>query len=144
MSNLPLSDPEAVRHEGGDVPAEVLNRYRFEVRYDPPLADGGEDGDFLVTAPAFPGHSAFGDTPEEALREGRIALEAIIGVMLEHGDELPPADAGDVDLSAYSGNIRLRMPRSLHASLARRAEREGVSLNTLMLTLLSRQPGGAG
>ena len=45
--------------------------------------------------------------------------------------------------SPYSGQFRLRLPRSLHAWLSDRAEREGVSLNTLVLEFLSRARGAA-
>jgi RNA polymerase sigma-B factor len=38
----------------------------------------------------------------------------------------------------HSGRILVRMPRSLHAELAQAAEREGVSLNSLITTALSR------
>jgi antitoxin HicB len=42
---------------------------------------------------------------------------------------------------AYSGKVNLRMPRSLHRDLARRAEEEGVSLNQLMVVVLARAVG---
>ena len=41
----------------------------------------------------------------------------------------------------YSGRLLLRMPRTLHAELARAAEREGTSLNQLIVGLLSRSVG---
>jgi predicted HicB family RNase H-like nuclease len=44
-------------------------------------------------------------------------------------------------MSTYSGRTVLRMPTELHAQLALEAERQGVSLNTLLLTLLA---GGIG
>lgn len=37
----------------------------------------------------------------------------------------------------YSGNIRLRLPSDLHARLTDISETVGVSLNTLMVTLLA-------
>lgn len=37
----------------------------------------------------------------------------------------------------FSGQLRLRIPKSLHARLALMAEKEGVSLNLLMVHLLS-------
>ena len=40
-----------------------------------------------------------------------------------------------------SGNFRVRMPRKLHRELAEQAEREGVSLNTLVVTYLAREAG---
>jgi antitoxin HicB len=42
---------------------------------------------------------------------------------------------------AYSGKVNLRMPRSLHRDLARRAEEEGVSLNQFMVVALARAVG---
>jgi antitoxin HicB len=41
----------------------------------------------------------------------------------------------------YSGKVNLRMPRSLHRDLARRAEDEGVSLNQFMVVALARAVG---
>ena len=40
--------------------------------------------------------------------------------------------------SGYSGRLLLRMPRALHAQLAQLAEREGVSLNQLIIGALAR------
>jgi predicted HicB family RNase H-like nuclease len=42
---------------------------------------------------------------------------------------------------AYSGKVNLRMPKSLHRDLARRAEEEGVSLNQFMVVALARAVG---
>ena len=43
----------------------------------------------------------------------------------------------------HSGRLLLRMPKTLHGELARAAEREGVSLNRLIVTRLSgSQPAG--
>jgi hypothetical protein len=39
-------------------------------------------------------------------------------------------------VESHSGRLLLRMPRSLHADLAALAEREGVSLNTLITRAL--------
>lgn len=39
----------------------------------------------------------------------------------------------------FSGQLRLRMPKSLHAELTRAAENEGVSLNTYLISLLVRE-----
>src|SRR5215468_6538678 len=44
--------------------------------------------------------------------------------------------------SAYSGRLLLRMPRNLHAQLAETAEREGVSLNQLIVGTLSESLNG--
>lgn len=94
-----------------------------------------EDQGFIVTCPDFPGLSAFGDTPAEALAEANVALMLFIESLQASGDPLPkPTENVD-----YSGQIRFRMPKSLHASLSQQAEKEGVSLNTWIITLLSER-----
>jgi hypothetical protein len=39
----------------------------------------------------------------------------------------------------FSGQLRLRFPKSLHSELSREAEREGVSLNSHMIRLLAER-----
>jgi len=41
----------------------------------------------------------------------------------------------------FSFGPRLRVPRSMHAALARRADREGVSLNSLVTAMLAEGLG---
>lgn len=41
------------------------------------------------------------------------------------------------ELSNFSGNLKLRLPKSLHLALADQAEKEGISLNQLCLMYLS-------
>lgn len=56
---------------------------------------------------------------------------------LEDCDSIPePADASD-----YSGKLNLRIPKSLHRDLSRRATEENVSLNQLMVSELARAVG---
>jgi len=95
-----------------------------------------EDGAFVARVPAFPGCAAHGPTEADAVREARRAAEAMLTVLRKDGDAAPPEDAtGD-----YSGQLRLRIPRSLHKSLSQQADVEGVSLNTLMLSRLAATP----
>ena len=42
---------------------------------------------------------------------------------------------------SHSGRLLLRMPETLHAALARAADREGVSLNQFITTTLARVVG---
>jgi hypothetical protein len=56
----------------------------------------------------------------------------------EEGDKTPAARAEP----NYSGRLLLRMPRALHAELAQRAEREGTSLNQLIIGALSSSVHG--
>ena len=94
-----------------------------------------EDGVYFAVSPEFgPGLSAFGDTPEEALAEFRTVLEAAEEVYQEEGWELPRP-------RTHSGQLRVRMPQSLHAQLSLMAQAERVSLNTLIVSHLAERAG---
>jgi len=92
-----------------------------------------EDEGYIATIPEFPGLSAFGDTPEEAIEEANIALAGFIEVFKEDGCKIPEPQT----LNTFSGQTRLRLPKSLHSKLSQQANREGVSFNTYMVQLLS-------
>lgn len=94
-----------------------------------------EDDGYIATIPELSGLSAFGITREEALQELEVAKEAYLEVSKEDGCELPEPDT----LNSFSGQTRIRLPKSLHASLSREAKLEGVSLNTHIVYLLSER-----
>ena len=94
-----------------------------------------EDGGYIATISEFPGLSGFGETIEEAVEEAKIAAEGFIEVYEEDGEDLPEP----IKVSAFSGQTRLRIPKSLHASLSQEAQTEGVSLNTYIVQLLSER-----
>jgi predicted HicB family RNase H-like nuclease len=83
----------------------------------------------------LPGLSAFGDTPEEAVAEAKIAGEGFIKVFKEDGCEMPTPRK----LSVYSGQTRLRLSKSLHLVLSQEAKSEGISLNSYIVQLLSER-----
>ena len=47
------------------------------------------------------------------------------------------------DLENYSGQFKLRIPKSLHRSLAEHARQEGISMNQYCVYLLSRNDAAA-
>jgi len=92
-----------------------------------------EDDAYIAVSPEFEGLSAFGGTAEEAAAELNVAIDATIEVLEADGDPLPAPLAAPT----YSGQFRVRLPKSLHRRLAADAEREGVSLNALVISRLS-------
>jgi antitoxin HicB len=112
-----------------------LDDYPFEIR---PLTKD-EGGGFLVSYPDFNVCFSDGETVEEAIANGREALAGMIESLEAWGDPVPAPNSGGV----ASGKFVARVPKSLHAALTARAKMEGVSLNTLVLTLIAQGIGRA-
>ena len=95
------------------------------------------DEENVATSSEFPGLSALAGTPEEAVRELQEAIDVAIDAYRSDGEPIPEPQF----LSDFSGQFRLRIPKSQHAALSLRAETEGVSLNTLLLALVAEGCG---
>jgi antitoxin HicB len=106
-------------------------RYRILVEWS------DEDQVFIARVPVLPGCLAHGATAEKAAHEAEVAAGLILDVMKEDGKAPPPVDA----VADYSGQLRLRLPKSLHEAVSQLATAEGVSLNTLMLSLIAEGCG---
>lgn len=106
-----------------------MNKYSINVQWS------DEDECFVALVPEFPGLSAFGDTQEEALAEAKSALQGFIEIYEEDGMTLPEPKK----THTHSGQFRVRIPKALHAKLAKEAEMEGVSLNSHVVYLLSEK-----
>lgn len=107
--------------------------YPFEVR---PLT-AEEGGGYLVSFPDFADCVSDGATVDEAIRNGRLALKETIAALREAGHPVPEPTAA----TTASGKFVARVPKSVHAKLSSRAKAEGVSLNTLVVSLLSEGLG---
>ena len=92
-----------------------------------------DGGGYLIEFPDLPGCMSDGETIEETIANGYDAIECWVAAAKEKGMDIPKP--GDVEAS--SGKWVQRVPRSLHARLTRRAKSEHVSLNTLVVSLLS-------
>ena len=97
----------------------------------------GEDDEWLATIDALPGCNARGSTPDEAVEQVVGAVAAALEAAEREGKEIPEPKT----TQSHSGRLLLRMPQSLHAELARAAERERVSLNQFITDALSGSLG---
>lgn len=107
-------------------------RYPLEIR---PLSSE-DGGGWLATFPDLPGCMGDGDSPEAAIADGYAAASAWLAVAEEAGDPIPEPGSG-----GESGRFVARMPRSLHTRLAARAAQEGVSMNTLLVSIVAEVIG---
>ncbi|HYW43041.1 MAG TPA: toxin-antitoxin system HicB family antitoxin [Bryobacteraceae bacterium] len=107
--------------------------YPFTIR--PLSVENG--GGYLIEYPDLPGCHSDGETPEEAVVNGRDAVRSFLLSCRKHGDPMPKPGAP----ASSSGQFRVRMPKSLHARLVAQAAREGVSLNMLMVAAAAQALG---
>lgn len=107
-----------------------LDRYQFTVR---PLSEE-EGGGYLVEYPDIPGCMSDGETIAEAIANGRDALRDCLDVFEESGWKVPKP-------GGPAAQWRQRLPRTLYGKLTRQAEREGVSINSLVTAIIAEAIG---
>ena len=71
---------------------------------------------------------------EAAVENALDAKKAWLQAALEDGIEIHEPDS----LEEYSGQFKLRMPRSLHRALAEHSRQEGISMNQYCVYLLAK------
>lgn len=112
---------------------------KLAMKYSTVVRFYAEDTGFIATAEEFPGLSAYGASRDEAVREFEVVLELAVQEYVESGWPLPlPATMPSPEANLPSGEFRVRLPRSVHAELARQARLDGVSQNTLVVSYVSR------
>lgn len=108
--------------------------YYMNLPYKMEIVPDTEEGGFVAMFPDLPGCMTVGDTIEEVVENIIDAKKAWIEAELEEGRMISePKDIND-----YSGQFKLRLPKSLHRILAENSKREGISMNQYCLYLLSR------
>ena len=102
--------------------------YRLEIIPDT------DEGGYVVSYPELPGCITCADTMEKAVANAVDAKQEWLIAAMEEGIEIPEP----VNLDDYSGQFKLRIPKSLHHSLAEHAKQEGISMNQYCLYLLTK------
>ena len=97
-----------------------------------------EEGEgFLIEFPDLPGCMSDGDMLEETLKNGEDAVKCWLAAAKAAGREIPQPG----ELESQSGKWVQRVPRSMHLRLVQQAKSEGVSLNTLVVSMISEELG---
>lgn len=102
--------------------------YRLEIIPDP------DEGGFVGSYPDLPGCLTCGETLEAVAKNAEDAKRAWLTAALEEGITIHEPET----LDAYSGQFKLRIPKSLHKSLAEHSKSEGISMNQYCLYLLTK------
>ena len=102
--------------------------YRMEII--PDTVEGG----FAVRFPELSGCLTCGNTLEEAVRNAADCKKEWLIAAMEEGICIPEP----VSEEEYSGQFKLRIPKSLHKSLAEHSKAEGISMNQYCLYLLAK------
>lgn len=101
-----------------------------------------DGGGYFVEVPDLPGCMTDGDTLEEALCHAQEAIETWLEAAKKIGRDIPETKYYSSE-ERYSGKLTLRMPKALHKELVERAAEENVSVNQLMIYLLSKGIGNS-
>jgi predicted RNase H-like HicB family nuclease len=106
--------------------------YRVEVIEDK------EEGGYALHCPELRGCVTCADTLEKGFEMIEDAKKCWFTACMEEGIPIPEPSR----LEEYSGQFKLRMPKSLHKTLMDRSRQEGVSMNQYCLYLLSSGASG--
>ena len=112
---------------------KTLNEY-MALPYKMEIVEDIEEGGFVVSFPDLPGCITCGETVESAVSNAVDAKKAWLEAALEEGIAIHEPDS----IEDYSGQFKLRIPKSLHRLLAEHSKKEGISMNQYCLYLLSR------
>lgn len=112
---------------------KTINEY-MSLPYKMEIIPDLEEGGYVVSFPDLPGCLSIGDSVEEAVQNAMDAKRIWLEAAIEDGVTINEPDS----LNAYSGQFKLRIPKSLHRSLAEHSKAEGISMNQYCLYLLTK------
>lgn len=105
--------------------------YKIEVIVDE------HEGGYVLSIPELKGCMTCADILDKGMELIKDAKKQWIMAALESNYEIPEPN----NYEDYSGQFKLRLPKSLHKELAERSKKEGISMNQYCLYLLSKNSG---
>lgn len=112
---------------------KTLNEY-LKIPYRLEIVPDTEEGGYAASYPDLPGCITCGETAAEAAANAVDAKKAWLEAAIEEGIEI----AEPVPEEHYSGQFKLRIPKSLHKQLSEQSSKEGISMNQYCLYLLTQ------
>lgn len=108
--------------------------YYMSLPYRVEVLPEQDEGGFTLHCPELPGCTTCSETLEDGFKMLEDAKRCWFTSCLEDGVVIPEPIRPD----EFSGQFKLRMPKSLHWHLAQRSREEGVSMNQYCVYLLSK------
>lgn len=102
--------------------------YQVNLSFDP------RDSIYVARVPELENCHSHGDTPEEAIRNVKEAIDLWLETARDENIPIPEP----LGRKKFSGKFVVRAPEDLHATLAQEALRRGKSMNELAVELLSK------
>ena len=112
---------------------KTLNEY-LDMPYRMEIVPDTVEGGYVASFPELPGCITCGETAEAAVANVIDAKKEWLSAAIEDGIDIPCPDPAD----HYSGQFKLRLPKSLHKQLAEDAKRDGISMNQYCVYLLAQ------
>lgn len=107
--------------------------YYMGLNYKIEIIEDREDGGYVFACPELEGCMTCAEDIEQGIKNIEDAKKNWFLACIEDGIDIPePTSIDD-----YSGQFKLRMPKSLHKELAQKSKQEGVSMNQYCVYLLS-------
>ena len=109
--------------------------YYLNLPYKLEIIPDSEEGGFTAYYPDLPGCITSSETIDGIIANALDAKKTWLSAALDEGIQI---NEPSTDHNEYSGQFKLRIPKSLHKSLALNAKKEGISMNQYCLYLLTK------
>jgi predicted RNase H-like HicB family nuclease len=123
----------AVKVQNLEVKMKNLDYYR-RLNYKIEITEDETEGGFVFSVPDLPGCFTCCDNLSEGYELIKDAKEQWLKIAIESGQPISEPEAE----SSFSGQFKLRIPKSLHRKLVYGARSEGTSVNQYCVYLLSK------
>ena len=108
--------------------------YYMGLNYKVEIIEDKDEGGYLVSCPELPGCMSQGENVNDAMKNLKEAKKLWFESMIDNKKEIFEPKYEE----EYSGQFKLRLPKSLHKKLAEKSINEGVSMNQYCLYLISK------
>ena len=112
---------------------KTLEEY-MKLPYKLEIVPDTEESGFVASYPELPGCITCGETIADVVANAEDAKRVWLSTAIEDKIEIAEPETAE----SYSGQFKLRLPKTLHKTLAEDSKKEGVSMNQYCVYLLAK------